>query len=78
MPGHNVKHLFNCSKNETDLTYDDLWERPLEVAEFPKLTPEPLKALPSHNTYTLTYTMLPKHNKGIEACVNPWNMLLIG
>ena len=78
MPGHNVRHLFNCSKNETDLTYDDLWERPLEVAEFLKLTPEPLKALPSQNTYTLTYTKHTKHNKGTEACGNPWNLVLVG
>ena len=26
MPGHNVEYLFNCAKNETNLTYDDLGE----------------------------------------------------
>ena len=46
------------------------------MAEFLKLTPEPLKALPSpKNTYTITYTKHPKHNKGTDACGNPWNLV---
>ena len=70
MPGHKVEHLFNCTKNEMDLTYDDLWERPLDAAEFLKLKLEPIKALPSRNTYPLAYTKHPNH-KGTEACGNP-------
>ena len=29
---HDVNHIFNCSKNTTDLQLIDLWERPVEVA----------------------------------------------
>ena len=34
-----VNHIFNSSKNSTDLKLIDLWERPLEVAKWLDLIP---------------------------------------
>jgi len=34
---HSVEHLFNCSAHPTQLTVQDLWDNPAEVADFLKL-----------------------------------------
>ena len=39
---HNVNHIFNCSRNITDLKLIDLWERPVEVAKRLDLIPSVL------------------------------------
>jgi len=31
---HSVEHLFNCSDHPTQLTVQDLWDNPAEVADF--------------------------------------------
>jgi len=31
---HSVEHLFNCSAHPTQLTVQDLWDNPAEVADF--------------------------------------------
>ena len=36
---HGVNHIFNCSKNTTDLNLIDLWERPVQVANWLDLIP---------------------------------------
>ena len=33
---HDVKHIFNCKKNPTNLRPIDLWKKPVEVAKFLK------------------------------------------
>ena len=38
VPPHDVNHIFNCSKNTTDLKLINLWERPVEVAKWLNLT----------------------------------------
>ena len=39
---HDENHIFNCSKNTTDLNLNDLWERPVEVAKWLGLIPSVL------------------------------------
>ena len=34
---HDVKHIFNCKKNPTNLRPIDLWKKPVEVAKFLKI-----------------------------------------
>ena len=31
---HSLEHLFNCSAHPTQLTVQDLWDNPAEVADF--------------------------------------------
>ena len=33
-PGHSVPHLFSCPPRPTDISVEDMWERPLVVAHF--------------------------------------------
>ena len=34
---HDANHLFNCTSNPTTLTVENLWTKPVEVANFLKL-----------------------------------------
>ena len=46
---HDVNHIFNCSKNTTDLKLIDLWERPVEVAKVQDLIPSVLRYCTAQN-----------------------------
>ena len=46
---HDVNHIFNCTKNTTDLKLIELWERPVEVAKWLDLIPSVLNDRTSQN-----------------------------
>jgi len=57
---HSVEHLFNCSAHPTQLTVQDLWDNPVEVADFLNLD--------SWRQWTRREDLLGYHNNNDDWC----------
>ena len=65
---HSVEHLFNCSAHPTQLTVQDLWDNPAEVADFLNLD--------SWRQWTRREELLGYHNNNNHDCWLNWSSQL--
>jgi len=81
---HSVEHLFNCSAHPTQLTVQDLWDNPAEVADFLNLDSwrqwtRREELLGYHNNNLQLWPLTPKSEafRSVPKCVNGQSLVEI-